>query len=363
MTALAGLAPALADLRRRAAFGWKARAETWVLVAHLVRPAEGVPPLELTLALERAAEVQALQGSPSRAHVLRDLAAAAGQGRLAARLAHWTRGPEAVLFGALGRTAEIDRLFDGAAVIARAEGRIARAIRAALIGPTLMGTALFVLLVMLARNLFPELEALVPITAWNPGSRALYGFAAFLSDGWAWLIPAALVVAITVRIAGARWTGPGRVTADRVPPFRFRALGTGAAFLLTITELARMREEMNVAQFRRLASNATTPYERDRIEAIAAELVRAGNPGRAAIRAGKRWPSDAMCAVLDAFAGQGDWANPFRAFLADWIDGVGERVEGAAKLMTFLLMALVAAIAATVVLSVFDIVSKAGGPI
>ena len=328
----------------------------------MVRPHADMPALELTRALGRAAEVERLAGARARAAVLDDLARAAGAGRLAERVGCWTRGPETVLFAMAGRTAEVHRLFDAAALVAESEGRIASAVRGALIGPVLMALALVALLVMLGTELFPQLDALSGAETWGPVARVLYATGSFIGAAGFRLVPVPFVLWGVLRLVQARWTGRGRVTADRVPPFRFMALSTGAAFLLVVAELARMREELTPARFRALAGMAATPYERNRIGAIATALERAPNPGRAALAAGGRWPDVEMCAVLDAFAGQGLWAEPFRAFVVAWVAQAGERVETAAKVVTFALMAVIAGVVAGVILAVFDIVQQLGSP-
>ena len=343
----------------RRAFDHRVRAESWQLVAHLVRPQPGVPTMELSRALDRAAEVWDLRGRPAAGHVLRDLRAAQGRG-FAARVAYWSRAPETTLFTMMEETDRLDRLFDGAAMVARNEGRIARAISAALFTPVAVSAALVFLLVLLGMNLFPELARLADPSGWPPHARILAGVSGFLVNHGLWLIPGALALRVLAGWLQRHWTGRGRVTADRVPPFSFTRLRTGAAFLFTVTELAAMDAELNTGRFARLAREAATEYERDRIGAVAAGVVHA-NPGRAALDAGLKWPAVEMSAVLDAFAGQGRWAAPFRAFLVAWVEEAERQAETMAAKLSLALLAAITGIVSALVLTVFDIARQAGG--
>ena len=119
-------------LLRRTAFTRKIRSEVWQLLADLT-----AADMDVAQALNTVATVYRQRRSNMVANILLDIRAAIPRNDIQNAIARYASGGESLLFANFG-DADAQRLFNGAARIARAELVITRAIRSAVAGPALL---------------------------------------------------------------------------------------------------------------------------------------------------------------------------------------------------------------------------------
>ena len=149
--------------------------------------------------------------------------------------------------------------------------------------------------------------------------------------------------AAIILVALPNWKGFGRVTADNVFPFSLARLQSGAGFLFAVIEAGRSGQAVTVRLFYRMAE-ATSPYGRSRIKAIANTYVRAGtNLGEASLMAGQGFPAPELGAVLKMLWNEADGIERAGRFVDRWLANIEMRLKAKMIAVNGVLLSLIAA--------------------
>lgn len=314
-------------LRRFLAAGTGARIDIWYLLHDLLRGG-----LEMPQAL--GAVMKAKSRETFRVRMLRDwqAALAGGGDAFAMEVSRWVPASEAMIFYGLGR-ARAEVLFLAAARVAEMRSRQVRAVLSALFLPGVIFVGCVGMTWWMGAEVMPELRQVSDASRWDVFSQAM----AWASEGlYANDLEVALLFLLLVAalwLLVLRWTGRGRVLADRFAPFSLYKVLSGSGFLFVCVEFLRMGVDLNRDVFDRLERGAS-PYVRSRMRAVRAGMLNEGlGFGAALDAAGQGFPDETLVAVASAMEGRADWEETLAGFVERWV----ERTEATMRMRTAVL--------------------------
>lgn len=323
-----------------------ARAEAWQLVADMLASR-----MDAGRALDLVASMYRRRGNFLTAHVLLDLRASIPRGEFAVTAARISSPAETLLFSRYG-TADAERIFAGAARIARTQKKIADAIVNAVAQPAFLLILVAVLFYILGTRLFPTFAQLSPEASWPAQTVAIAHISAAVVQ-YHWLVAAGFVVAFFAIKATLDYDWPGRPVFDLLPPWSLYKIRVGAAFLFAVVETARMGLDLKSATLAEMA-RLTPAYPRARINRIAKEMQRA-NLGDAAIRAGDNFPSADLNTVLSAMASMDGWVDRFALYLDRWMENIEQSIKRITAVVNVVLLSVVTGVIGASLSAIFSI--------
>jgi len=203
----------------------------------------------------------------------------------------------------------------------------------------------------------PVLGELSDSSRWAPTTVVFHDLSSWIVGNEITVAAGLVALVATLWVAVISWSGRGRRTADRFPPFSLYRLITGWSFLAVMAEFLRVGIDLSDDTFLRL-EQVSSPYVRRRIAAIRRQMQQGHPFGRAMRLAGADFPDPSMITVIEALQALPDWHLQMVAFLNRWIER-SERVLaaqlGAARSV---LMVLSAAVLAATVNSMVDVMGQ-----
>ena len=215
-----------------------------------------------------------------------------------------------------------------------ARRKIVAAAVSALTFPILMALAYMATLWVVARYVMPMLAMLSNPAKWTGMAAMLYTASSFVNSVWGILALVAGIALMGVFFWSLpNWTGPLRVRFDRFPPWSMYRLTVGAVWLYTVsifmrskTPLARILNDM-------LSSESTTPYLRERVQAILENSQEGETFGQALHMSEMHFPDPAIVDDLRVFSELPGFEDQLSEMSQDWLtDGV-ERIQAQGKIL------------------------------
>ena len=336
-------------LWRRRAFSAQVREQVWRLVADLL-----AADIALSTALQTAAKTARGQGQRTVAFILSDIEAGIVRRDVGARVAHYVKGPEALVFNALGK-ADSERMFRAASRLAAQQHKIRSAIVSALALPMLLTSLMAVTFFVMGVQLFPALESLGRDIQMSWFVSLLSTASQWFASHVAWVLIPLAAIGIVIWISVPRWSWKGRNWVDRIPPYSLYKLAQGAGFIYTVIELGRMGQTLSASLLDDLGRSAS-PYTRSRIAAISSHLT-SGRWGEAMAATGHQFPARDLITVTQALDGTDGWVDKFASYLDRWLELLEERVKAQVRVLNTLLLFAIAAqmgAVATAIMSIFS---------
>jgi len=316
------------------AAGTEARIDIWYLLHDLLQGGLG-----LRDAL--GVVMQAKSRETFRVRMLRDWQAALASGNddFAMELSRWVPASEAMVFYGLGR-ARAEVLLMAAARVAEMRSKQVRAVANALFWPLVIFVGCIGMTWFMGYEVIPAMLEVSDRSRWDIWSRSL----AWVSEGFyandVETGIAFLLLLVAFRFAVLRWTGRGRVFADRIPPFSLYRTLSGSGFLFVCVEFLRMGVDLNRDTFLQFERGAS-PYVRSRMRRVRELMLNEGLGFGAALGAsGQEFPDKTLVAVAGAMDGREDWEETLAGFVERWV----ERSEAMMRMRTMVLNTVLMAV-------------------
>ena len=333
----------------RMAFGREYRVAVWMLCADLLESG-----YEIERVLPVVADVNRRAGRAAVAKVVEGLVPALEAGRLREAVERVTPAAEAMVFEGFGR-ADAAAVFRSAARIATVRERVANSLRANLAGPVFPGHGDRRTRLWRGSGIRAGARA-------TGAARAVAGGGAARRTGRRWPSPSTwsgsgagvVVLASALAWLARNWTGAGRRMADNVVPFSLVRFVVGLSFVLSIVEAMRAGLDMDRRLFEDLAKGGTR-YSRHRILAIAREMERGEQLGRAMEGAHHGFPAPELIPVVMALDGMDEWADRLGRFVDRWVERSERVVRERAMVMNRVLTLVVVLIAGSAMWLLFGV--------
>ena len=313
--------------------------------------------LEAGFSVREAIEV-AIEAAPrakARRFMLRrwQVAYADGNRAFIAEVARWVPASEGMIFSAL-REGNAGELFGAAARVARVRQVQLRAVKGAVVQPSVVLAMTLALVWWAGGELLPRFRGLSDPDRWTSGAKAGYAISTIVHEYDIALGAALAAALIGVWIAVLRWTGPGRRKLDDFVPFSLYRVVSGTAFLLMVLELLKLGVDLNARTWRRLSAGAS-PYVRSRMDAIQSQMEFGGMGfGRALRAAGTGFPDYELAATAAALDGREGWHEEMAGFLVRWVEESEESMKAAAAVVNMFLLVACVLLSMLVLLPVFQ---------
>lgn len=279
--------------------------------------------------------------------------------RFPEEMTYWVPASEAVVFQGygLGRISAAE-LFNGAARIAELKGKLIAEVMKASVMPVVLALACVVMLWMAGGHMLPSLESISDRSSWSPTT-------VIVSDTAKWVNANTILVAAMIgTVVAVFWivtigySGPGRRTLDRLPPFSLYKLVTGCSFLIVTLEFVRVGQDLSSRFFLRL-EDTSTPYVRSRIRSVRENMARGTQFGAALKASGNNFPDAGLIAVAEALDGTENWNIELGKFMERWVERSERTLKTRLGLLRNLLIVLVAFVLGSLISAMFDVMSQA----
>lgn len=246
-----------------------------------------------------------------------------------------------------------------AAELLEARRAIVGAVAGAMAYPFFLGLLASSMLGMVALYVMPELVQLSDPEQWSGFAYGLYVVSSFIGSWGGVVLLLALMSGCVGLVASLPlWTGPSRAIADKFPPWSLYRLTVGSVWLFTLATLMRAGMQLSHILTAMLASDTTSPYLRERIQAISNQVGRGDNIAEAMYLCGLDFPDRELIADFRSYAGLPQFKDQLQSLARDWLqEGIGTVRRKAMWLNIIFLLSIIGQVL-LIALSVMDLQSQ-----
>lgn len=344
----------LSLLLSRLAFDAATRGRTWKKLA--AQAGHGMALYDSV----RALRDQAAERRSPLASVFGDVLARLGGGHNLGTALTGYASPEEILLISSGQKA--GRVGEGlhlATELLENRRKIVGAVTGALAYPLFLFLLSLVMLAIVSFYVMPQLTALADPRQWTGFAALLYAASSF-AGSWAGAVAAVVFAGACVAmiVTLPLWTGRFRRTADRFPPWSMYRLTVGGVWLFTLATLMRSGMQQSQILEMMLASDATTPYLRQRVRAISEQSAGGKNLGEAMYDCGMGFPDPALIDDFRTYAKLPGFHDRLYDIARDWMREGIESIQRNARLLNVLFLLLIIGQMGMLALSVMDLQSQ-----
>jgi Type II secretory pathway, component PulF len=150
-----------------------------------------------------------------------------------------------------------------------------------------------------------------------------------------------------------RFTGPVRVTLDKLPPWSIYRIVNGAGFLLSMGALVAAGVQ-SARALEKLRKNAS-PWLKERLDATLKHVYSGSNVGRAMQRAGYSFPDEEIIEDLCAYADLPAFTEMLETLGKEWMSESVELISAQARVLNTIALMAMAGVVAWIFSGMFDI--------
>jgi type II secretory pathway component PulF len=206
-----------------------------------------------------------------------------------------------------------------------------------------------------SKHITPIIAEILPVEKWTGGTAGLRYMTSFAENYLSLTLGGVLAFAIIMTIILPRWTGAGRVFADRLPIFSTYRVYTGISFLVAIASLIQggMTAPQAVDQLR----GSGSAYVKSRIRKIYNQMLNGANFGAAMHRTGTDWPDRKMNLSIKLFSETQDLSEQLTKLSMKWLDDSQIRIQRSMNLFRNIGMLMAAGCLIVIMMGIFSLQS------
>lgn len=281
---------------------------------------------------------------------------------LASSLSGWVNKSEEMIIEAGEQSNKLSEAMADALEASSAARRIRRTITMAMAYPVVMLIALCAMLYGFSTGIVPTFAEIVPPQQWTGNAARMYGLSQFVINWLPFLVFGVLALGVAAWLSLPRLTGPTRTILDKLPPFSIYKVTAGASFMMSMRGF--IAAGITVPEALRRIARGSTPYIRSRTEAILGQVNAGHNLGDAMTRAKQNFPDPDINGEISIYAGLDDFARNLDVLAKEWIEGAVERTQQASKVLSNIMLVLLAGTIMFMAVSMFelqDIITRSTG--
>ena len=247
-------------------------------------------------------------------------------------LVDWLPKEELMLIQAAEQGNHFAEGFRHAITLLEAKQKIRGAVAKAVTYPLILLVAVGGLMNLLAVKVVPELEKVVPPAAWQGSASVLRWASHAVHDHGVWI--AGLIVSgilMSVLTLG-RFKGVMREFVENIPPWSVYRLVHGATFLLSLS--VQLRSGVSLHDALMQLSRGTSPWLRERIEAIRYGVEKGSGFGKALAHSGFSFPDKAAIRYVEMVSSFSKFEEALYRFSHRWLSESVQRIEGVGKVLS-----------------------------
>lgn len=308
----------------RLQFGYKERKTLYNQLMSLIGTGMAVDD-----ALKMSWDVASFEGTKPKelnAIILAEIIRSKQNGETLARsLKPWVPAEDVMVFEAIENSEDFSgNLRDYMDMLERKK-KIKGTILGGLAYPVLLFGMVYFIMAYFGSSVVPQISQMLPMDQWT-GPASFLAFMNRFAESYA--IPGLLVIIAVVTVIAlslGRWSGAGRVFADRLPIYSTYRMYTGISFLMSVASLIRSGMPAPDA-LERLYPEAN-PYVKRRIVAVLRQMRNGANLGAALHRAGTGWPDKKMNLNIKIFAETQDLSAQLSKLAKNWLEMSQEQIS------------------------------------
>lgn len=217
-----------------------------------------------------------------------------------------------------------------------AEKTIQGVIKGAMAYPILLVVAMLGTFWYSAVEIAPELEHAVKGMVWTGQSALYFSIGKFVnSPGMLLVLAIVAAIVLAIRWTLPRWTGTGRATADRFPPWSLYRLLHGVRFMTALSTLIQAGVPMAQAIWK--LSEGGNPYLRSRLDSILFYIRQGKGFGDALKETGYDFPDAEIVDAMRVYARMADFQKLLKESSGRWLDIALVRTSTQAKVMNVII--------------------------
>lgn len=249
-------------------------------------------------------------------------------------------------------------LFDAARSI-RLNGQIVAVTLRATVIPFFVLISVLVCLYIMGEWLVPEFERGIPRDEWTGAGHILRVLGDFTAaNGFAYLATGSALAVAVVIYSLKRWSGWGRVVADRFPPYSLYKTFTGSAWLLVLSSMTGSGQVVwqSLATIHQVAVNQGNKYIADRTAAVLQANTEGQNSVANAMEvSGNEFPDHELISDLVLMAGNNDFDQQMSEITNVWVTDKVESIKDTCFWLEILLMVLSAVLLGTFAFAFYQV--------
>ncbi len=248
--------------------------------------------------------------------------------------------PETGLISAGEQAGKLSETLVFTAMTLEAEKKIQGVIKGAMAYPIVLVLALLATFWYSAVEIAPKMEHSVKGMVWTGEPAAYFAIGRFVDSYGVLVIFAVLImIVLFVRWTFPRWTGFGRVFADRFPPWSLYRLLNGVRFMTALSTLIQAGIPMAQAIWK-LSENGN-PYMRSRLDSILFYIRQGKGFGDALQATGQDFPDAEIVDSMRVYALMADFQKLLKESSGRWLEIVLVRTMAQAKTMNVLMTLII----------------------
>lgn len=268
---------------------------------------------------------------------------------------------ESMLIQSGVNSGKLDNALELSVRLIKARMKIISSMWKALSYPALLAVALIALLQLLSRYVVPKLTELSDPSTWQGSARTLYEVADFVDSPAGTILFAGTLIVLVIAIGTIRiWTGKVRVQFDSVPPWSFYRLIIGSLWLFTLSTLMQSGIQLSQAMNDMLSTSGTSPWLKERLNSVKAQLNLGKGLGQALDDSGYRFPATDIIEDLRVYSKLPGFDAQLHLIAEEWLDEGMETIKTQAKLINTACIIGIISMLSSIVLAVTSLQQQLG---
>ena len=185
-------------------------------------------------------------------------------------------------------------------------------------------------------------------------------FSDFITSWGLYIVLFIIIVCMTISGTLSFWRGPLRAKLDMYPPWSWYRVMQGSSFLLGLSAL--LAAQMPLKRSLEILEEQANPWMRERLALVRQEVLRGRNVGEALRMSKMNFPDPSVAIDLEILSERADVGSVIEQVTDEWMQDQIDAMNAQAVLIRNMGMAVVGAIIAWVMMSIFSVVGELTKP-
>ena len=272
----------------------------------------------------------------------------------------WVSSTEQMIIEAGEQSDQLASAFSDALMATAAGKKIRKTIIGGIAYPSVMMVALVLMLYGFSTSIVPTFATIVHPSEWTGNAARMYAVSEFLTT-----YAVTIAMAFFSALAGIIYTMPYitggiRPYLDKIPPWSLYKVIAGASFMISMRGF--LVSGVTIPDALRKIIKTAKPYLRTRTEAIYKGVNMGRNLGVSMIKTGHNFPDPEISGEISIYAELDGFSDNLDVLAKEWIDGSIEKTQATSKLLSNVMLGLLALTIGFIAVSMFelqDIITRA----
>ncbi len=252
----------------------------------------------------------------------------------------------------VGDVSKLEKALINVIKVSEGSNRIIQPLVSAVTYPVMMMILSMVIVVGVGIYMVPPLLEFAKNAQWTGSAKSLVALSGFVRVYW-WTFPLALAGVIgAIYFSFSNFTGPLRVTFDKMPPWSLYRMFSGVSWLMSLAALVESGTPI-ARSMQSLRQNAN-PYLKERIDKALMFIKNGDNLGTALKKSNMHFPEDELIGDLEIYSELDNFEEALNGVATEYLESSIANIKKEAGILNSFALLLVSGVIAWVLLGVFD---------